>query len=171
MQLHIAFMWRRFGRSAGWIVVLLGFFVAAEKDASAQGGSGRRLGDTDFALSPQQSLLLKVQSRLHDPLNSLASWNPWFGPCEEGGDSFEDGWEFVKCDGGTATQLYETQPPAIPSVPSPSMTFFAGVGTWRARRESAAISRRSCGHCARAASRKFTCRRSSESPQTESAPL
>ena len=116
-------MWPRFGRNAGWIVVvwsvLLGV-AAAEDGTSAQGASGRRLGETEPpALSPQQSLLLKVKTRLHDPLDSLASWTPWFGPCDEGGDSFEDGWEFVKCDGGTATQLYESTLPRSPLHPRP----------------------------------------------------
>ena len=84
------------------------------------GGIWRRLGEAEPpALSPQQSLLLKVKTRLHDPLDSLASWTPWFGPCDEGGDSFEDGWEFVKCDGGTATQLYESTRPRSPLHPRP----------------------------------------------------
>jgi hypothetical protein len=102
-------MWRRLGANVGWIVViwsaLLG--VATAEGASEQAGSRRQLPETGVAaaMSPQHSLLLKVKSKLHDPLDSLASWVPEVGPCDDGGDSFLDGWEFVKCDGITAIQL------------------------------------------------------------------
>ena len=96
-------MWLGLGRTV-WLVPIM-LLVLAEVNAE---GSGRRLAEAEAggdAISPQHSLLLKMKSRLDDPLDSLASWVPEVGPCADGGDSFVDGWEFVKCDGSRATQL------------------------------------------------------------------
>ena len=100
-------MWLGLGR-ASWLVLVL-LLVLAEVNAEVNAErSGRRLAEVEAggdALSPQHSLLLKMKSRLDDPLDSLASWVPEVEPCVDGGDSFADGWEFVKCDGSRATQL------------------------------------------------------------------
>ena len=104
-------MWGRPGTGVGCILVLCSVLlgVATAEGASAQAGSSsrRQMPETDnaAAVSAQHSLLLKVKSRLHDPLDSLASWDPEVGPCDDGGDSFLDGWKFVQCDGSTVTQL------------------------------------------------------------------
>eukprot|EP01043_Picozoa_sp_COSAG02_P067421 COSAG02_NODE_10829_length_1849_cov_14.262286_2_plen_105_part_00 len=104
-------MWGRSGTCVGCIVVLwsvlLGLATAEEASMQAGSSSRRQLPETGntATMSGQHSLLLKVKSRLHDPLDSLASWVPEVGPCDDGADSVLDGWKFVKCDGSTVTQL------------------------------------------------------------------
>ena len=92
----------------------LHFGVVLSTTGRGDSGGSVRAGRLQFqapdardaaAVSAQHSLLLKVKSRLHDPLDSLASWDPEVGPCDDGGDSFLDGWKFVQCDGSTVTQL------------------------------------------------------------------
>ena len=98
---------QRWGTKVGCIAVVVGWsMLLANADVAAQLGSRRQLAETEAAAtSPQHSLLLKVKSRLDDPMDTLASWVPEVGPCEDFGDSFSDGWQFVKCNESTVTQL------------------------------------------------------------------
>lgn len=96
-------------RRAGWVVTLWSLVSVANADGtpSAQKLSSRQLAEAggDGVMLAQHSLLLQVKNQLDDPLESLATWVPELGPCDEGANSFLDGWKFVKCDGNRATEL------------------------------------------------------------------